>query len=897
MSCIAKLQITNLINGEKVTSLLPILQVPDANVTIEQLAEALLKLDKDSRKQIADALREAKVQNLTEDDIKQHRFVSNTSLDGLKEEFPELKQAYPLFKTDETPIIVKAYKINLNGNHYFGRVVDASGQEIFIINGQYGAQKLFRYLDIKNKIKQAIQDDTLREKIKDEMQDITNIASKYDLSIEELLLNYLDDKTQYKPFKTVEGKTIIPYKTLTTVFAKIDNSYDSTLGKSDLELTLKNINKEEKNNFKYKINLTTLYNTLKLQQDNLPNSEDWKDNDKVIAYLKNLFNIDPRLMKAKITITGGKQKIQDYKTLEESEIKNLWSLFKKNHSDIQYETYGQLIKLISTNPNQAINRLSLAFPNSKITIVDNKFEVQNPIYQSKITKISQKELKASYGSNYQKQLKTKPKEVIKAFKLLYPNAQVKLVNNKIEVTYDEAIYQPKEVIVTFPWTTLGEVYDFGYDSQYLFSPVNIDDVKEGKYHGAYIYEYKKGNITHYAISRSIISPNSYAATYSTLEGAKAKIDDWNNTQIIKDNSLYTLKTYKYVPRTSFIEAKYLKEGQLITTLDLKLPHINRLTGIFYDAISGTVPQFKQIFRMIPNINSIETPEQAAAFIYLFYKTLKDINSTKDLNQLILENQNKGQEIVNNILNSPIKSYFIENLNGKEATLKLLKDNGNDIDITGKFRDAEGNLEAANKLSIADMEDAINYFNRKLGISIKTITQSQLNELAEQKKFNPNGVRAFILDGQIYINSSNADISDLFHELSHIFLGVLKINDFNAYQRIIDKYSKTKHFSRTRQYIEKAYQNFAEQDKVEECVADLIAEELTKNQGLADTFKGEEFSQLFSNIFTEFKDILTEKSENGLAFNTMFDAFNRNARLSTFIKDNIKNGKIIEFGCV
>ena len=63
----------------------------------------------------------------------------------------------------------------------------------------------------------------------------------------------------------------------------------------------------------------------------------------------------------------------------------------------------------------------------------------------------------------------------------------------------------------------------------LFNGVPFYAVKNGMYHGAYIYAYKKGNSTHYAISRSLISPNSYAATYNTLEGAKAKIDDWNNT--------------------------------------------------------------------------------------------------------------------------------------------------------------------------------------------------------------------------------------------------------------------------------------------------------------------------------------------------------------------------------
>ena len=71
-----------------------------------------------------------------------------------------------------------------------------------------------------------------------------------------------------------------------------------------------------------------------------------------------------------------------------------------------------------------------------------------------------------------------------------------------------------------------------------------------------------------------------------------------------------------------------------------------------------------------------------------------------------------------------------------------------------------------------MDLLVDYFNNKLGLNIKSITQSELNEIAKENKFSPNGVRAFILNGNIYINSSNANISDLFHELSHIFLGIL-----------------------------------------------------------------------------------------------------------------------------
>ena len=133
---------------------------------------------------------------------------------------------------------------------------------------------------------------------------------------------------------------------------------------------------------------------------------------------------------------------------------------------------------------------------------------------------------------------------------------------------------------------------------------------------------------------------------------------------------------------------------------------------------------------------------------------------------------------------------------------MLKNNGNNVDITNP-------IKSANALSIDDMETAIKYFNKKLGLNIQSITQSELNEKAKENNFSPNGVRAFILNGDIYINSSNANIADLFHELAHIFLGALKVNKFEAYQQIIDSYKKTKEFARTLPYIERSYQNFAE----------------------------------------------------------------------------------------
>lgn len=904
MNCEIKFQITNLVDGKRETSLLTIAKINKSTVTLDEVAEALLKSDKNTREKIANALRAAKVQSLTEDDIKNHRFVSNTTLDGLKEKYPDLKSAFPNLLTEDTPIIINCNKMQLNGNNYFGRIIDASGKEIYFINNFYGAQKLFNYLDIKNKIKQAVQNLSLNEDLKEYSSDLQDIAKKYKTSIEELLLDYLDNKQKFKPFKTQSGTLIIPFKVLNGAYSKISNKYNNALGKTDLALLLYNINKETKNRFNYKINFNTLRRNLELLLDNVPSSVEWNNmsNDEIVGYLKSIFADDPKLIKAKIKVTGGDQEVE-YEDI--TDIEKEWNKYRNENQEISYDTYENLIKMAKTQPERAILQLQGAFPDAKISFENDKFVVKKPVGKTATVKVSQSELQQIWSEraipnqlSLKEALEKNPNSVIDYFKGIYNTENVKIVKNKLQVSYDSAKYKPKEILISFPWSSLGEVYDFGYNSNYLFSPVDDDNIHNGVYHGAYIYKYFNGKTTHYAISRSIISPNSYAATYSTLEGAKAKIDEWNNTQIIEEHSLYTIKTYRYIPRVSFIEESNLKSGSILTTLDIELPRINKVTGIFYTAIKGTVPQFYQIFRDISNIKSLETPEQAAAFIYLFYQKLRDLKSNKDVNQLIFEHRDEGAQIVTEILNAPKKSYFIENKQGKEATLKLLKDNGNDIDISGKFKDAEGNLKAANFLSTSDMEAAIDYFNNKLGLNIKSITQSELIEIAKENKFSPNGVRAFILNGDIYINSSNANISDLFHELSHIFLGILKAKDIHAYERVIAKYTKSKRFGITKNYIDRVYQNFAQQDKIEECVADIIAEDMAKTQSLAEVFKGEDFIEQFSAISDDFKKLLQESDNNGLAFKTIYDkeALNRNTRLTTFIKDNIQNGKIIEFNC-
>ena len=115
------------------------------------------------------------------------------------------------------------------------------------------------------------------------------------------------------------------------------------------------------------------------------------------------------------------------------------------------------------------------------------------------------------------------------------------------------------------WSPIGEIYDFSYASQPLFTLTE-------QYKGFYIYEFHKNGKTHYATSRSIISPKAYMKTFSSLEYAKQSIDE--NKDTIKNCGLWSIKQHAGRPRVSELEMKGIREGQIITTLDLQLPSYN-----------------------------------------------------------------------------------------------------------------------------------------------------------------------------------------------------------------------------------------------------------------------------------------------------------------------------------
>ena len=96
-----------------------------------------------------------------------------------------------------------------------------------------------------------------------------------------------------------------------------------------------------------------------------------------------------------------------------------------------------------------------------------------------------------------------------------------------------------------------------------------------------------------------------------------------------------------------------------------------------------------------------------------------------------------------------------------------------------------------------------------------------------------------------------------------------------------------------------------QDKLEECVADMIADQMFQKQSLLKEFKGQDFLEDFKFIFDNFpQNVANPIAESGLSFDTFMkegisensEAIKRNMKIANLIRQNIELGKIKEFGC-
>ena len=866
MACDLTLQISNynVETNKKEVIPVPLGQIgEDQNISIDYIADVISKLDKETRSTLAAQLRAAKVQNITNKTVKDHQIISNISLNDLVKQYPDLSKYNIPQDLQYKFTLLKCYRAEFSGTTYKGRTVDSKGNEIFIINNIWDAEKLFKHLSVKLNLNKFIQGDNLDESLKEYAEDLDVISKRYKKNIQKLIEDFLINKNAYNTFKQ-GNKLYNPRRIINKVLSQITGELYDEGDKSDLQLELESIKEQTGSKNEWKFEKRKLYDVLTTFFEDFQNSytfDQFKelDTNTLNEILTNLFADDVKLIKTTVkTATQGQKIIKDAPK-EKKRINVRVADVQKMYEDTLLAAKPDLPKKFQNAAKQLKQGFIDALKPLQLTTTD-----ENGITHDLFLEMDEKfNVKVYYEIEQEPVIKEK-------------NAYITLNLNN--------------------WSSIGEVYDFSYADQPLFSPTE-------QYKGFYIYEYHKNGKTHYAISRSIISPKSYMKTFSSLEAAKQNID--TNTDTLQECGLWSIKQHVGRPRASEIEMKYIREGSIITTLDIQLPRIEfkNFPDPVKELFKGTITNFHSKLDFIENIKSLDTPEKASAFIYLMHKQLKN---KQDFIEFLKDNAELVQSTIKDINKRETISYLVEKIEtfGKSPSkyyLRLLQNNGTNIDINGKFNDI-----TVQDFVDQNLNNIIEYFNKQFGIGINSVTRSELEQLSIDNNLGLENkldvVKAFVYNGEIYINTSNANAEDLFHELSHILLGVVKAKDLDMYNELLSTYKTKSNYKYLFNTHRKTYRHYSEQDVIEETIADMIAAEMFKQKQLGTSdFKGNDILALFESILKKSERFTQSMNDNGLGFskyiNQLLDEngneMQRNMRITNLVRDYISEGKIQE----
>ena len=928
MACIIKISTTSYNPDtqkmESQETVLPGTIEENETISMDKVAEMISTLPQEQRAQLAALLVKAKSQGITKKMVGEHQFVGNTTVGELLDAYPGLKEAYKVDpKLYERYTIIRAKEFTINNIGYNGRVLDSQGKEMFIIKDYAGAAKFVKYLQAREMVERSFDNagNSLSESITPEMmEDLKLMAKAKNISNpKDLILSYLNNKDAFAPF-VYQGKPVTPRQVLGKVVTALTNEYDYDDNYTDLELSVRDLKSDSRNksDYSWKLPKAKLYDLLKVYYPEF----------------------------------GKRFSLENFRAMSTEGLQELFT--GENGLFRGHPKLGRAVVRAATQGNKAI-------VNPKESVTKGIGKVQRKDVQAAWNLVVQQANEAGIkiAEKFSEYAKLDPESMAKIFnqaKFQYvvdgePRtilARIVNVNGKekpykrVDYYYEyEKVNEPTEkesasyITLSFPYGLIGDIYDFGYDTKAIFSPVDEEDVVKGTYEGMYLYKtVNPMNGRHvYAISRSIISPRSYMRTYPTLEAAKKGILERNAKDKIRDNGLISIKQNKegVIPRTSNIEMDNINEGQILTVLDLSLPIFDfskRLPGSFRDLLDCTVPEFQEKLGSVRNISLINTPEKAAAFTILAYSNLQrqdaqTITSDKKLETLVdLLNSPDYATVTSAIVDQIDKagtiSYYVEKVvvskesgyrqKRKIATLKLLGNGGNtNVNVEGTH---VGDVTVDDYIN-QTMDGAITFFKEQYGVPVNSITSSEdLESFSKEHNLGleakAESVKAFIYDGQIYIYTPNAKTSDLFHEISHIFLGVLKARYPEGYRQIIDDYSKKYGFKKKLNWMESSYKNFAMQDRIEEAVVDMIADEMFKDGKLSIGFNQARFTEMMQNVVNTVESFKNDMQKNNMGFDDFMQSLlkdpevvgkmKKNRQLTNFVQQAIAKGTIIEYDC-
>lgn len=491
-----------------------------------------------------------------------------------------------------------------------------------------------------------------------------------------------------------------------------------------------------------------------------------------------------------------------------------------------------------------------------------------------------------------------------------------VLSSEPDFTYQYDYSSKKGITLKQQFTPISEKYGIAYDT--------IQSMATEPYRGYTIYtESLPNKKKRYYLSRGTMVEQSLSNSYTSKKTAQAAVDKALAKQHLRKNSLIEFKFRdrsvnedgssnwdNSLPSEFVRSSTNFLPGQIIESLNIPVDKNTNIRGDEQFLLGKNAYTLQSFNKLIQSwniddnskaqiVSEMNTPEKAVTYIY-------------KVNELIgMEDRTNAKELVNiadNIAGSDSNYYYVEDR-------KSLGSNGWEYKVIPTDKDQIQEYKKNQTAPITMWMSAISTaLQNQFGVPINLITSEEVSK--ELKGIaDPNIDKAFIYNGEVYVNTSIASTNDLLHEHVHLVLGMLKSNPElrGNYERLLNLVLSTDEGRFTLNKLKDRYSGLSQMDLAEEVFAKLFSNYVRKHTSLQtdQVFSASEdqLKKLTKSVFnTNISDI---KEFYGKSVTSIFGKFNKeiaqmlqspdidfgstknSRKISAWISKQVADGNIIE----
>lgn len=341
-----------------------------------------------------------------------------------------------------------------------------------------------------------------------------------------------------------------------------------------------------------------------------------------------------------------------------------------------------------------------------------------------------------------------------------------------------------------------------------------------------IFTFKQGDDTLYIVTRHLPNEYSEALTFTSQEEAEKYADKLRLKETLREGAIGNLKNIDSPEKDgrTFESPEYHPANTYIKSLAININFNN-----FYNQEQALLDKplsafYKYLEELDSNSTSaliakLDSAEKAVAFL----AKINEPGFIRTSGNFIKAADEVGQ--------LGYKYYYIR------SSYKLQNGNyrSHFIPVPNAENMIVDNPSPDPKIPIITQLDAIaEVMQNKFGVKVNVMTQSEINDemdkedgLFKGQEFN-EGTKAFIYNGEIYVNSTYATDRDLFHEYAHLFMGVLKARNKEWYVQTLNTILELSSYAQEQLQEKMKSLGRSYYDSAEEVFADLYGRYLQNN---------------------------------------------------------------------